>query len=294
MVQNKNFHFAQKANLHTHSWYCGHGVGELSDYVKKAKSLGFTALGFSEHAPLPDQRWSSSRMYYNQLNSYMEECRALQKNEKELQILCGFECDHHNDYINYYKDNLLGNNFADYLALAIHYFEDSNGHNVYAGRLPSTRQWLHRYTDAYIEGLQSGLYAFGVHPDLFGMFYTKWDQEAIACSKSIIECATELAIPLEINANGLRKSKVATNRGKVAPYPLKEFWALATHYDLPIIMNSDAHSPSSLDLSKLGVYEMVDSLNIELSGWLIEQNKDNSFALQAQKPTKEAKVAISL
>ena len=28
-------------------------------------------------------------MYYNQLNTYIDECRALQKSEKELQILCG-------------------------------------------------------------------------------------------------------------------------------------------------------------------------------------------------------------
>ena len=40
-------------NYHTHTYRCGHAVGSEREYVEKAIELGFTELGFSEHAPMP-------------------------------------------------------------------------------------------------------------------------------------------------------------------------------------------------------------------------------------------------
>ena len=39
----------QKFNLHTHTWRCGHAVGEDSEYIENAIVAGFECLGFSEH-----------------------------------------------------------------------------------------------------------------------------------------------------------------------------------------------------------------------------------------------------
>ena len=40
-------------NYHTHTYRCGHAVGNEREYVEKAIELGFSELGFSEHAPMP-------------------------------------------------------------------------------------------------------------------------------------------------------------------------------------------------------------------------------------------------
>ncbi len=51
----------REINLHTHSFYCGHGHGHIAEYVQAAASTSLKALGFSEHCPFPDDRYRSTR-----------------------------------------------------------------------------------------------------------------------------------------------------------------------------------------------------------------------------------------
>ena len=41
------------ANYHTHTTRCNHAVGSEREYVEKAIELGFSELGFADHAPMP-------------------------------------------------------------------------------------------------------------------------------------------------------------------------------------------------------------------------------------------------
>ena len=41
------------ANYHTHTYRCGHAVGEDREYVETAIARGLKTLGFSEHIPMP-------------------------------------------------------------------------------------------------------------------------------------------------------------------------------------------------------------------------------------------------
>ena len=43
-----------KANYHTHTYLCGHAVGDVEDYVNEAIRLGYTELGMSDHAHTPE------------------------------------------------------------------------------------------------------------------------------------------------------------------------------------------------------------------------------------------------
>jgi len=246
--------------------------------VDEAKRLGFTALGLSEHCPLPDHKYSSSRMEFHQLEDYMEECRALQQENSSLEILCGFECDHHSDYESWYKETLIESRFADYLIFGVHYLDDS-----YLSHLPPTKKMLHAYTNLYLEGLQSGLYHVGVHPDLFGNFYVEWDSETEACSRAIMECAVENNIPLEINAHGFRKRMISTSKGKRYQYPQKNFWLLAKEYDVKVVINSDAHAPSHLDLANNGSYPLAEEIGLTLSNWYIGTSSNGEKILEVEK-----------
>ncbi len=271
----KTLHVAGKVNLHTHSWYCGHGTGTLSEYVQAAQSLGFTALGLSEHCPVPDDRWRESRMPYSSIDTYMTECRQLQSRERGLQILCGFECDHDPRYVAWYRERLLENRFTDYIAFGVHHVDGPDGKETYAPKLPPTKQSLHTYTNRYVDALQSGNYLFGVHPDLFGVFYTRWDDEAASCSREILRCAKDMGIPLEINGYGLRKTPIHTETGPRQPYPLREFWELAAEEEVITIVNSDAHDPRDLDLRGVGAFELAAEMGITVSGWSVVQEGKN-------------------
>lgn len=78
-------------NYHTHCFYCD-GAGNPEDYVDEAKKRGFTALGFSSHAPLPiPVDWL---MDEGDLEKYCNHIRSLKDlHRQKLQIYLGLEID---------------------------------------------------------------------------------------------------------------------------------------------------------------------------------------------------------
>jgi len=281
----------ERVNLHTHSWYCGHGVGELSEYVTAAEEQELDLLGFSEHCPLPDHRWPTSRMEFELLDPYLEECRQLQQSTDTLQILVGLECDYYPEYETWYREYILDKNRVDYLCLGVHSLPDASGQDVYMKHLPQDKRLLHEYTDLYTGGLSSGLFLFGVHPDLFASFYHVWDAEAIACSKEIIECAVAYDIPLEINGNGLRKSMIDTPSGRRRQYPLREFWELAATYPVQVTTNSDAHAPEEVNQGQWESFAFAKKCGVEPSACSV-QKKESGYEVSFLSPELELKVSF--
>jgi histidinol-phosphatase (PHP family) len=278
-----------KYNLHTHSFYCGHGSGQLKDYVREVKAHNFELLGFSEHCPVKEDRWNKSRMDYKVLDSYLDDINSLkrieedlldsnkvdndrveidnlfslkQEEQKPLKILSGFECDYFKEYHNYYQELLEK---CDYLIFGVHYlnlptFKDFPLHNY-----PLDKKALSIYADQYIKSIESNLFSIAAHPDLFFIQYFKWDEQAKAISKEIIEAALYYDVALEVNGNGITKGKIKGFNGEMRnQYPVKEFWDLAKSYDnLKIIANADAHSPYNIEKPLIECKKFADDLSFE-------------------------------
>ena len=105
-------------NLHTHSYYCGHGFGEVAEYAQEGLKQGLQLLGMSEHCPVPDNRWGGSRMPYSMLDPYTKDCLATKDEYAgRLEVLRGFECDYLPQYKSYYEEL---RERSDYLFFAIH------------------------------------------------------------------------------------------------------------------------------------------------------------------------------
>ncbi len=233
----------REANLHTHSHYCGHGSGQIADYVRAAKMAGIGLLGFSEHCPFHDERYRSTRMAKEDAPRYEADVRAFQDAE-DMVVLLGYECDYHRTYHTYLSD-VAGR--TDYLIGAVHFLNHASeaDRSIFSG--PLSKGDLARYADRYCSMLQSGLFLYGAHPDAFTYNYHNWDEEAEAISRAIIECAIEEQVALEINGYGLQKLVVPTQTGFRRAYPHPQFWALAALYpSLGVVRSSDAHIPGDV------------------------------------------------
>ena len=81
-----------RSNYHTHSRYRD-GKGEPREYVEFALANGFSALGFSGHAPLP---FSNTFSIHNEdYLAYCNEVRALKEEFRgRIDILLGLEIDY--------------------------------------------------------------------------------------------------------------------------------------------------------------------------------------------------------
>ncbi|OQX27954.1 MAG: hypothetical protein BWK80_02610 [Desulfobacteraceae bacterium IS3] len=230
---------------HTHTYRCKHAEGDVSDYCEAAISKGLTVLGISDHVPLPDKRWDGIRMDMSELSGYCRAVDAARESYPKLRILKGMECEYDKKYASYYRDELLGRLNFDYLIGSVHFFPCREGWRDAFREIKDSND-LRLYARQFIATMQSGLFAFMAHPDLFAMGYLEWDSQSKECSAEMLEAAASLDMPLEINAGGLRRPLIVTPEGRRAGFPLTPFWEMAAEYGIRVIINSDAHRPSDI------------------------------------------------
>ncbi len=235
-----------KHNFHTHTFRCKHAKGDAVDYCRYAVEHGMETLGFSDHTPLPDDRWLGVRMHYAQLDEYVDAVRLAQQRYPKLRVLLGMECEYVPKFQAFYEDELFGEREFDYLVGGPHFFTDDYGNwsGTYGGTVDS--QSLSDYARYVTEMIASGLFEFIAHPDLFGNCYKDWDVNTIAASRDIFEAAAECRVGLEINALGLRKIAKKRQGNPYPLYPWRPFWELASEYSVEVIVNADAHRPQDL------------------------------------------------
>jgi len=235
-----------RRNFHTHTYLCKHGSGHVRDFCQAALEQGVDVLAFTDHTPYDDGRWNSVRMDMNQLPIYLAELEEARGEFPQLRIIKGMECEFVQENIGFIQDELKGRHGFQCIAGAIHSF-------LYKGEWVNCFQtaggmdspMLHAYTDFTIAAIQSGLFTFLAHPDLFGVRYSGWDDDIRACSHAIVQAAIQMDIPLEINANGFRKPKRQDGDEWRPQYPWHRFWEVAAEYgtNLKVLVGSDAHNP---------------------------------------------------
>ena len=160
-------------------------------------------------------------MNLSELDGYVRAIEAARSTYPQLRILKGMECEYIPEFTAFYQEELLEKWNFDYL-IAGNHFVPYNGGWVGVHSYLKSKEELMAYADHMVEAIASGLFAFIAHPDLFGNSYELWDEHAIECSKRILEAAAAYNVPLEVNAYGLRKSKIK-QKPESAPYPSLPF-----------------------------------------------------------------------
>ncbi len=230
-------------NLHTHSRYCGHGEGNPSDYAESALRSGLKVLGFTEHLPFPDDRLSASRMAYAMKDRFTSDVAKVREeySKKGLEVLLGWECDYFDDMEHYYEELRQE---TDYLIFGTHYtLIDGSYRSIFTR--PLAKSDLALYADSTIKGMRSGFFTYLAHPDVFFIGYEKFDDEAKAVSKAIIDAAKDLGMILEANGNGL----IRPSKYDRPSYPMREFWDMAVDKGIRTVPATDAHKPENTSRS---------------------------------------------
>lgn len=253
-----------RQNFHTHTFRCQHASGDVADYCRVAQAEGLTTLGMSDHTPLPDNRWPKIRMRMDELPDYCAAIDQAQQDFPELTVLKGMECEYDDEYHAFYQETLLDELQFDYLVGAAHFVPD-NGDWISCYRAESEVRLLKNYVSHFIKTMESGLYAFMAHPDLFGVFYLDWDENVVSASKDLFAAAADLKMPLEINAYGMRKPVIVRSNGTEYMYPVPDFWEIGTDYNIEVLVNSDAHRPQDMSGKVPEAYDLVDRLDLQLA-----------------------------
>ena len=232
----------QDFNYHTHTVRCGHAVGRDEAYVRAAIKAGYRILGFSDHAPYKGMPLPRSRMAWEELDDYIDSLTALKEKYKDqIEIHIGLETEYYPDH-HEEKQELLEK--VEYLILGQHSVLPT-GEGTYF-RFNSDEQLL-VYAENICKGLETGLYTYLAHPDVYVYNQKSFDETCQKVARMIIEKAAETDTPVEINVHGVVRGKHPfPGRSKQYWYPHKDFWRIAAEYPIRCIFGIDAHDPRSL------------------------------------------------
>ena len=248
-----------KANYHTHTTRCMHASGSDEMYVQSAIKAGFNILGFADHTPWPYKSdfVSTIRMGINQLPGYVNSLNSLKETYKEkLNIRIGLECEYFPRYLGWLEEAREAYGL-DYLIFGAHYIS-SDEDNPYVGYACRDNAVMYGYADMCVEGMQSGLYAYLAHPDLYMRRRDTWDEGSQAVARDICACALQYGIPLEYNLNA------HVLDGDECRFPRREFWEMAAQTGNQVIIGYDAHQPELLTYAEAeaDIRSMLKSIGI--------------------------------
>ena len=252
------------ANYHTHTYRCNHANGTDEAYVRHAIAMGFRYLGFSDHVMLKGVDNPRSRGDYSQQADYIASVRSLQeKYRDQITIYLGYECEAFEQRFGEFRDLLLNEGF-DYLILGNHARLTEEDRVEYYFHRPVTAEKLLAYRDTLIRGMETGLFSYVAHPDYFMDTFHEWNELTEEVSRSIIDAAAELDIPLEFNLACFRRGKKhAADHGGRVGYPLEAFWQIVREKGVKTIIGIDAHHPEDILYNYRAAEDMLARLGIE-------------------------------
>jgi len=253
-------------NYHSHTTRCMHARGTEEEYVCKAFEAGFDVLGFADHTcwPYKSDFVADMRMHISELDDYIAAVLALkEKYTGRIRIRCGLECEAFPEFYPWLRE-IRESKPLDYFILGNHYDTTDENRGPYFGRCAGP-ECVYRYMETTIAGMETGLFLYLAHPDLFLHRYPAFDAACERASRELCAAAKRLNMPLEYNLLGMKRNPDSRRRGYVG-YTSDEFWNIAAETGSRAIIGVDAHSPE--DLACAGSYDAVreklESMGIEV------------------------------
>lgn len=234
-------------DLHVHTVYCDHAVGEMEEYVLAGLALGLEEIGFLEHVEAPDflapRRWMTDK----EIPLYWEAGRRLQgKYAGLIKVGLGLEVGVSAGNADRILEMIAGRTW-DRIGLSCHLVP-------YQGRFLniSSRSSLETLKTADHKELTLDYYRtlrdhlpifrpdFVCHLDVPRKFMTDLtqDPDVFALIREVLEEMASVGAALEVNTSGVDWVGQA--------YPGDEILRTAWSLGLGLVMNSDSHHPSQV------------------------------------------------
>lgn len=232
-------------DYHVHTPRCGHATGRMEEYVEAAIAAGLAEIGFSDHLPMywlpPERRDRSVAMAMEELEEYVADVLRLRERYPEIPIRLGVEA----DYIPGREEDLarlLEPYPWDYVIGSVHFIGDWGFDNP--AEVRRFAEWnlsdlYARFFALEIQAARSGLFDIMAHIDLVKKFGHRPETDLRPVYREVAAALAQAGVAVELSTAGLRKPV-----GEVYPHP--DLLAECCRHGVPIVINSDAHSPEEV------------------------------------------------
>lgn len=240
--------------FHSHSLFCD-GNGNPEDYIKEAIKKDFDAIGISSHAPVSfETDWT---MHPNKLSEYIKKVTELKKKyEKKIQVYLGLEADYYEGCTDWRKTPEL-----DYTIGSVHFLYSNllKRYMPLDGTIEELSETLQLVYQGNIRSLLTDYYenickmVEKMPPNIIGhldvikknntnnSFFDESNSWYIDMIIDTLDCIKKTDCIVEVNTGGI--SRGYTKEMYPSDWILKEI----LNRNIPIILNSDTHHPSTID-----------------------------------------------
>lgn len=247
-----------RANFHTHTTFSD-GKNTPEEMVKAALSLGMTALGFSDHSPLPDLQGTSGVAFEDEPAYRQEILRLKEVYAGQIELYLGMEMDNNSPESPYTYDYLIGSIhgiWADGQYRAVDYKEAFMVETVEKFFGGDHYAYAKSYYRTVAETANRHNPTFFGHIDLINKYnegnkyIDEGDKRYQSAALEAVEALLPTGKPFEINTG-------AISRGvRTTPYPAPFILKEICHRGGKIILSGDSHAASGL----LCAYEQATEL----------------------------------
>lgn len=263
-------------NYHSHCSFCD-GKAPLEAFVESAVGLGFTSYGVSSHAPLPfPAKWALEQ---ERVGDYLAEIERLKKKYcGQIELYAAMEIDYLNEEqhpaIDYFQqlplDYRIGSVHIVYTPEGKMIDTDTNAENFkqilerdFRGDL---KQLVAIYFESSMRMLEYGGFDFVGHANKISYnveqcdpFLTQgeWYKKKLTDFFALV---AEKELRVEIN------TKAYLSKGCF--FPRIENWKILKKFNIPIVVNSDAHRPELVNAGRMEALEALQEMGFRTVGEL--------------------------
>lgn len=229
-------------DYHTHTPLCLHAEGSPLDYARKAQAMGLAEIGFSDHNPMPEP-FDNWRMALADLPRYFEWVEEARAALPGYPIRLALECDYLEGREGWIEQTVQMAGW-DYLIGSVHYIhdgiavDDPKYLSTWSSASDIEAMWA-AYWRLYEKMIRTQLFDFFAHPDLAKRFALRPEGDLRPYYEPIIQALVDTQGVLEVSTAGLRKDVREI-------YPAREMLEMAFQAGIPIVINSDAHTPGDV------------------------------------------------
>lgn len=274
-------------NLHTHTTYCD-GQNSTEEMIQAAIKCGFHSIGISTHSPVQfTSDWNIKDEY---IEKYMDEVKTLKEKYKDhISVFLGLEIDYISG-IGFIKKNKKLINRLDYYIGSVHFMDKLKGDSMWSvdGSIEKLKEGINKSFNGSMKKTIEAYYrliaemAINYRPPIIGHLdlIKKFNKDNIlfderedwykTCVLNCLEVIRKSGSILEINTGGISRGYTSEQ------YPSYFILKLIKEMNIPIMINSDAHSKEYLDCKFDEMYELIRNLGFERVSYLT----NNGFVTQ--------------
>ncbi len=224
-------------DYHMHTQLCGHASGSIEEYIESALAKGMQEIGFSDHAPMPDDLREGLSMSALQAEDYIRSIEQYKSRYAgNIAIKLGFESDYppfESFDRKYFSDGRI-----DYLIGSCHYVDGwafDHPANIDGYKDRDIDRLYERYYAQLEQLAGSGLVNIIGHFDLVKKFGYRSEKDFSPAIERVARTAAKKNLAVEMNTNGF-------NHPVKEMYPSDRIIEILFSCNVPVTLGSDAHS----------------------------------------------------